>query len=439
MEAPGRRAVVIGGSMAGLLAARALADAYERVTIVERDRLPAVGEGRNAVPQGRHVHILLPAGESCLDALLPGFGEELNAAGANPFGPDELRFEVAGHEISREVAGETAPHSVSATRPLIEGHTRRRVLSLPGVEVMDGCKAVGLAADASGERVTGVRTRNGKGAEQVLDADLVLAASGRAGQVPAWLETLGYPRPVEDKLPVHLLYATRCLRRRPDDLGGDKWVLIGARPGWPRTLVLSAVEGDRWLLTLAGYGPAHHPPADEKGFMEFAASVVPPDVVAAIRDAEPLDEIVTHGFPANLRRRYELLDRRPAGLLVSGDALASFNPLYGQGMTVAALQADALRACLASGRTGLERRFLRATTRLVDHAWQMAVGSDLALPEVDGERPLHVRLLNAYIERVLRVAQRDRVVATAFRNVVGMLQPPPHLMRPAVALRVLRG
>jgi 2-polyprenyl-6-methoxyphenol hydroxylase-like FAD-dependent oxidoreductase len=427
--------------MAGLLAARALVDAYERVTIVERDRLPAVGEGRKAVPQGRHVHLLLPAGQRCLDELLPGLSEQLIAAGANPFGPDELRFEVAGHVLTREEAGEAGETSLSASRPLIEGQVRRRVLELPGVEVIERSNAVGLATDRSGERITGVRVvgRAAGSDQRLLDADLVLAASGRAGRVPAWLDQLGFSRPTEERLPVELLYATRCLRREPGALGGDKWVLIGARPGRPRTLVLSAVEGDRWLLTLAGYGSEHHPPADEEGFMEFAAAVGPPDVLAAIQDAEPVDQIVTHGFPANQRRHYERLDGLPEGLLVAGDAIASFNPLYGQGMTVAALEAAALRDCLGEGRAGLGRRFLGSAAKHIDHAWQMAVGSDLALPEVEGERPLRVRVLNSYTDRLLRVAQRDPVVASAFRSVVGMMRPPAHVMRPAVALRVLRG
>lgn len=439
MERSRDHAVVIGASMAGLLAARALADVYERVTIVERNRLPAVGEGRKAVPQGRHVHLLLPAGRRCLEELLPGLDDELRAAGANRFGPDELRFEVAGHVLTRETEGEDGEASISASRPLVEGLVRRRVLELPEVEVRERCKATGLTSDASGARVRGVRVADRAGTEETLGADLVLAASGRAGQVPGWLEALGYPRPGEDHLPVDLLYATRCLRRRPDALGGDKWVLIGARPGCPRTLVLSAVEGDRWLLTLAGYGAEHHPPADEAGFMAFAAEVGPRDVVSAIREAEPLGGIVTHGFPANLRRRYERLGRLPQGLLVSGDAMASFNPLYGQGMTVAALEATALHDCLREGATGLAGRFLKAASRHVDHAWEMAIGSDLALPEVEGERPLRVRLLNAYSERLLRVAQRDRVVATAFRKVVGMLEPPTHLVQPGITLRVLRG
>lgn len=433
----GDHAVVIGASMAGLLSARALADAYEQVTIVERDRLPEVGEGRKAVPQGRHVHLLLPAGLACLDELLPGSSDELAAAGANPFGPDELRFEVQGHAVNRAVSGGGAQPSLSASRPLLEGHVRRRVRELENVAVVERSDAVGLVTEDGSGRVAGVRVRgrDGDGDEELLDADLVVAASGRAARVPAWLEELGYGRPPEEKLAVDILYATRSLRREPTDLGGDKWVLVGARPGWPRTLVMSAVEDDRWLVTLAGYGSEHHPPSDEEGFMRFAAEVGPPEIVEAIEGAEPLSEIVTHRFPANQRRSYE---RLPDGLLVAGDAIASFNPLYGQGMTVAALEAVALRRCLEDGRAGLERRFLAAAEKHVEHAWEMAVGSDLALPEVEGERPLRVRVLNSYTDRLLRTARHDPVVATAFREVVGMTRPPTHLVRPSVALRVLR-
>jgi 2-polyprenyl-6-methoxyphenol hydroxylase-like FAD-dependent oxidoreductase len=438
MDRGGDHAVVIGASMAGLLGACSLAESHGRVTIVERDALPAVGEDRKAVPQGRHVHLLLPAGVDCLERLLPGLSDELAAAGANPFGPDELRFEIAGHRITREGDGDV---SISASRPMLEGLVRRRVLALPEVEVMERSTVTGLEAKDGDGRVAGVRVK-GQGRDaggQRLDADLVLAASGRAGRVPAWLEELGYARPTEEKLPVELMYVTRRLRREPGALNGDKWVVIGARPGRPRTLVMSAVENDQWIVTLAGYGSEHHPPTDDEGFMDFALELAPPEVATTIRNAKPLGEIATHGFPANQRRRYETLDRLPGGLLVAGDAVASFNPLYGQGMTVAALEAIALRDCLREGRDGLERRFFDATAKQVDHAWQMAIGSDLALPEVDGDRPLRIRLLNLYIDRLMSVAERDPAVATAFRNVVGMLRPPTHIMRPSVAVRVLRG
>ena len=280
---------------------------------------------------------------------------------------------------------------------------------------------------------------NGAGSEYALDADLVVAASGRSGRVPAWLEELGYALPPEDRLQIDLMYASRRLRLQASALGGDKAILVGPRPGRLRGLGLIAQEGNHWLLTLFGYGAADRPPTDENAYLEFAATVAPPDVLAAIRDAEPLDEIVTHAFPANQRRRYEQLKRFPDGLLVVGDAISSFNPIYGQGMSVAALEAMALRQCLARGEQRIAHRFFRAGAKVVDHAWEMAIGADLALPEIEGRRPLSVRVANAYTERLLRVAERDPVVAAAFNDVCDMLAPPQHVLRPNVAWRVLRG
>jgi hypothetical protein len=209
-------------------------------------------------------------------------------------------------------------------------------------------------------------------------------------------------------------------------------------PTGPTGLVLFAEEQDRWVLTLIGYD-RHHPPADPEAFLTFAENVAPPDVFAAICDAEPLDDIVAHRFPANLRRRYERLRRFPAGLLVFGDALCSTNPAYALGMSVAALQAAALQDSLASGDGDLARRFFRAAAKPIDVAWQLTAGSDLALPQVQGPRPLPVRVINTYVNRMLTAAERDRVVAERFLRVAALQDPVTRLFRLPTALRVLLG
>jgi 2-polyprenyl-6-methoxyphenol hydroxylase-like FAD-dependent oxidoreductase len=433
----GDHAVVIGASIAGLLAARALSDFYERVTIFERDQLPAVGEGRKAVPQGRHPHALLGSGRRAIEELLPGFSDELMAAGGLSAAAGEIRVVVAGHELTREADGADV---LLASRPLIEGLVRRRVRALANVTLRERCDVLELRTPNDHGRVTGVRvrSRSGKRVEEQVDADLVVAANGRAARVPAWLEALGYPRPDEERLPIDVMYVTRLIRLRPGAFA-DKVVLIGARPGLPRSLFLVAQENQQWLVTPSGYGPEHHPPTDEDGYLEFIGRVAPPDVLAAIRDAEPVGDLVTHGFPANQRRRYERLRRFPDGLLVIGDAISNFNPLYGQGMSVAALEAIELRRCLERGEKRLAQRFFRSAAKVVDQAWELAVGGDLGLPEVEGDRPLLLRLSNAYVERLLRVAEHDPVVATAFNDVCDLLVPPAEVMRPRILWRVLRG
>jgi pimeloyl-ACP methyl ester carboxylesterase/2-polyprenyl-6-methoxyphenol hydroxylase-like FAD-dependent oxidoreductase len=439
MRRIGEHAVVIGGSMAGLLAARSLTEAYERVTIVDRDALPAGLQGRRAVPQDRHPHALLPHGRACLDALLPGFSSELVAAGAPTCAAlEEMRFVIGGHQLAR---ASTDSSTILASRPFIEGHVRRCVRALPQVTLIDGCDALGLTTSRDGERVTGVRIlrRADGSAEETLASDLVVAATGRAARMPAWLQALGYTSPDEERLDVGVSYASRRLSLPADPLGGDKFVLIGARPGHPRTLFLFAQEGGRWILGLGGYGPEHRPPSDPEGFAAFAATVAPPDVLEAIEAAESVDEIATHRFPASVRRRYDRLRRFPAGLLVAGDAICSFNPTYGQGMTVAAAQAVALRDCLEHGEHDLARRFFTAAGVPIDHAWQLSVGADLALPEVDGRRSARVRLINAYLRRLRATAEHDVTVARAFVAVIGMLERPPHVLRPAIVARVARG
>jgi hypothetical protein len=241
------------------------------VVVPERDVLPVTGESRKGVPQGRHAHGILPRGMEVLDELFPGLQRQLTAGGAQVVDyPGGMRFFVSGHPLARVSTGVPV---ILMSRPFLEGHVRERVRDLPNVEFVEGCDVRGLAATGDRRRVTGVRVvrRRAGGTETVMSADLVVDATGRVGRAPVWLQELGYRRPPEEQVRIGVGYASCYLRRRPEALDGDKFVLVNAQPGRPRGMALFAVEGDRWILTLTGYHDGNRPPGDPDGFWSLMA------------------------------------------------------------------------------------------------------------------------------------------------------------------------
>jgi hypothetical protein len=308
------------------------------------------------------------------------------------------------------------------------------------VALLDSCDITGLAATPDGRRVTGARVqpRERDRAEVVIGADLVVDATGRGARTPVWLEALGYQRPDKDQVQIRLGYATRNYRLPRGGLGGDLAALHGITPRHPRGGAFQVLGDGRLMVTLGGV-LGDHPPTDPDGFLAFARSLRFPDIYELIRDAEPLDDPVAIRFPASVRHRYERLTRFPDGLLVLGDAVSSFNPIYGQGMTVAALEALTLQRHLEQGVEPEPRRFFGEVARVVDVPWDIAAGGDLVFPGVPGRRPLKVRLISAYLARLHAAAAADAKLASAFVRVIGMVAPPRSLLGPGVALRVLRG
>ncbi len=436
----GERAVVLGASMGGLLAARVLAEFFDSVAVVERDDLPDHPAVRRGVPQGRHVHVLLARGAQIFDELFPGLLDEMVAHGAPVWDDGELsklHLSFGGHDVLRSGRVAHEPKALAIhlpSRPFLECHLRQRLEAMSNVTILSGHEVVQLTATADRRRVTGVRVvgRNDS-AERELTADVVIDAMGRGARTPVLLENLGYGRPVEDHIVMHTNYVSQLLRIPAGTLR-EMLVDIGPAPDRPAGMFLSGYENDTWMFTVFGM-VGHQPPRGLAGMLSFAEEYCPAHLFAAIRAAEPIGDVAHHHMPSSQWRRYDKMSRLPDGLLVCGDAICSFNPIYGQGMTVAALEAVALRECLRRGDTDLARRYFRASAKPIGVAWQMVASLDLAFPAVVGRRSGWLRVASRLVDWALTASESDPVVAVRFFRVNSLIDSPLRLLHPAFLCR----
>jgi 2-polyprenyl-6-methoxyphenol hydroxylase-like FAD-dependent oxidoreductase len=432
----GDRAVVLGAGVAGLLAARVLSEFYHSVLVVDRDQLTGVTGPRRGVPHGRHAHALLARGQQIFEDLFPGLHAAMAADGVLTGDlSGNLRWYFNGRRLRQ---ADTGLASVSATRPVLEAHVRARVSALANVEFLERCAIRGLIT-GNGGRVIGVRviSEASETAEQALSADLVVDATGRGSRMPAWLDALGHPRPAEERVTMNLAYTTRHFRLSEDPYGSDLSINPVASVANPRGAFFPKLGDGISMLSLTGI-LGDEPPGDLEGFLAYTRSLAAPEIYAAVRTAEPVDEPATFKIPASVRRRYERLRSFPAGLLLIGDAVCAFNPVYGQGMTAAAVEAAALRDHMRRGQGPDALRFFREIAPLIDSPWEISTGGDLGFPGVEGNRTLKVRMGNAYISRLHAAAANDPEVTKAFFRVAGLIDPPTALMRPGLMMRVMR-
>jgi 2-polyprenyl-6-methoxyphenol hydroxylase-like FAD-dependent oxidoreductase len=433
------RVVVLGASMAGLLAARVLSTHFAEVLLVDRDRVVSVGTPRRGVPHGRHAHGLVARGHQILEQLFPRLTEDVVAAGVG-FGDfnNDIQWLFDGKRIAPSPSGLGC---LAAPRPVLEERVRVRVQAIRNVKFLEEHDITGLRTTPDGTRVLGARVqRRGSAAEEVLDADLVVDTTGRGSRTPAWLEALGYRRPDEERIKIDLAYTTRQYRLRHDPFGGDLAVIPAATPRHPRGALFFPVPGGpgRAAVSLTGI-LGDHPPVDPDGFLDFAKSLPIKDIYDALKDAEPLDDPVMFKYPASTRRHYERLSDFPAGLLVMGDAVCTFNPVYAQGMTVSALESLVLSRHVEAEGEVEARPYFRDISREIDAPWELAAGSDLGYTGVEGKRSMKVRMVNSYVARLQNAAVHDPVLANAFIRVAGLIDPPVSLLAPRNAIRVLRG
>ncbi|MCG8350766.1 MAG: FAD-dependent monooxygenase [Chloroflexales bacterium] len=436
-----KHAIVIGGSIAGMLTARVLSNHFDRVTVIERDALNDGPEARKGQPQARHLHALLAGGLQTMTRYFPDLIHEFQRHGeAQGDLGEHIRWHI-GSGYRQTVR--TGLWSAIISRPFLEWQIRRRVEALRNVEVRSGGNVESLLADETRQRVTGVQVMWRKdGQREAMNADLVIDTSGRGSHTPKWLAALGYDAAPEGVVTCKITYATCLFSRQPNDPLGDKYVMV--TPPASDTLKRAGafpLEGDRWQVTLVGVH-GEPMPIDGDAFMAFAKSLPTLDVYNIVANNEPLTDIMHHKFPSNLRRFYEKLTRFPTGYLVLGDAVCSFNPIFGQGMTSAAMQAHALDELLhemgVERLDGLARRYFRSVAKVVDIPWKTAAREDFRYKDTTGDKQLGTDLLNAYSSALHRATVNDAVVCEAFMRVVNMVDSPAILFRPQILWRVLR-
>ncbi|MEV5573199.1 FAD-binding monooxygenase [Spirillospora sp. NPDC052269] len=433
----GKRAVLLGGSIAALFAARALAEGYEEVVLVDRDELVGVREARRGAPQGRHINGLLAAGSRTMEELFPEITAEMVRNGC-PLTDlaGTVRWYFNGIPLQQTRAGLT---NVAARRPLMEWHVRERVQAYDNVTFMEKYDVLGLVANDDNSRIVGARIQpHGRdGEEIVLDADLVVDVTGRGSRAAGWLTELGYGRVEEDATKIGLGYASRHYVLKSDPFGKDHSIIAVASPDRPRGCIFTKTDHETVELTIYGI-LGDHPPTDPEGFTAFAKTLAAPEVYEAIVDAEPIDDPVLYKFPTTLRRRYEKLGRFPEGFLIIGDAVCTPNPVFAQAQTLAVLEAKALLAHVRAGKLPSSLDFQREVGRIIDPAWEMTHAIDLSFPGVEGHRGAKLKMMQAYMTRVIIAATADPSVTEAFMRSAGLVDLPQALMKPAFMMRVLR-
>ncbi|MGW6704833.1 FAD-dependent oxidoreductase [Streptomyces sp. NPDC054956] len=432
---PGDHAVVLGAGMAGLLAARVLARRFSRVTVIERDELGDAGpEFRPGIPQSRHAHILWSRGVELIELMLPGITGKLLEAGAHLLNSPRDFLWLSPADWFTPMTGVDV---LLSSRELLDSTVRREVLRNERIRIRGGTAATGLVAGADGRSVAGVELRGGG----PLAARLVVDATGRTSKATAWLAALGYPAPAVTRYDSHLGYSSRYFEIPADP--GRRWqgMYVQGRPDLPRGGVLMPQDGDRWLVTLIGNGE-HAPPVEDEAFFAFARSMRSPALYDAIRDATPLSKPTAFRGTVNEWRHYERIERWPAGFVVLGDAACRFNPVYGHGMTVAALAAEALakeiRTLGPREIAVAARRIQRRTTAAAAVPWQIATSEDMRYEVTEGPPPDRAtRILQRYMSRVMVGANTDPAIAGRFFGVLSLTAPPSALLDPVTMVRVL--
>lgn len=428
---------MIGAGVSGLLAARALSDSFTEVVIVDRDILPDEPLARRGVPQGRHGHVLLSSGLAAIEELLPGFSASLAESGIMMADMQESgRWYIHGQPLS---IGRSGLVSAAVSRPALEHAIRTRVLATPNITLIPGCQADGLIATTDLRRITAVRLLPSAQVviESPLPADLVVDATGRGTRTHVWFEQLGLQRAHEEIAALDVRYLTKHYYVEPGTFSDLFCVMKSPSPPAPRGGAVVRQEGGRFCVSLSAVG--QEIPDDDQGVLAYAEGLDVPEIADLIRKAEPVAGAQRMRYPASIRRHYEHVPQLPDGYVVVGDALCTLNPVFAQGMSVAAFEARLLRRLVADGLPGLARRYFQQSARLIDAPWLTSTRTVLAFSQAQGRRTLANRTFGRYLVRLQKAASTDATLAKALLRVNNLVDPPAALFSPHVLWRVLRG
>jgi 2-polyprenyl-6-methoxyphenol hydroxylase-like FAD-dependent oxidoreductase len=431
-----QRAVVIGAGMGGLAAAKAIAPYFQQVTVLERDALPEAAAPRIGTPQARHAHALLSSGEQALEELFPGIGSDFRNAGAVILRGQDVLFERPGYDPfpRRDFGFET----ISLSRPAIERVCRRRLEGELNVDIRSLARVVGLVSSPDRGAVTAVQYEDERGAVHEFAVDLVVDASGRAIPTLSFLDCIGSPKPKQTEIGVDVGYASAIFE--PSDASRDWMGLFhfGMPPGEGRGALIFPIENGGWMVSI-GRRPSGEMPSDIESLVVYTRTLRTPTAWEALRTAKPVTDVARYGFPASLRRHFHELDL-PRGLVPIADSICRFNPLFGQGMSVAAMEAITLGKLLAARRSspnplnGLGADFLAEIQETLEAPWGVAI-SDFAYAHTTGERPPDLAQRLQYSKALLSLAAQDADVHRLMVEVSQLMKPQSALGEPAIVER----
>lgn len=435
------RAIVIGASIGGLLAARALTDYYDEVVIVEKDPATPTHDARKGVPQGDHIHLLWSGGLDIIESWFPGVTHDLLERGATAIdNGSEMRWYHHGVWKVRQPSNLTI---LSQSRPLLESTLLERLQAVDGVGICYGKRVRGLLVDDDRQRVTGIELESTDGSSEELQARLVVDASGRGGACLNSLEAHGFGRPEEERIGVNIGYATQVFEQpRSPERDWKNMAIYARAPDTYRLGVIFPIEGSRWIVTLAGLRGHYLQDNDNDAFLEYARGLDQPDLAEALENAVPAGPVRFIRYREQLRRHFGSMQQFPTGYLPFGDMICSLNPMYGQGITVCARESQVLSDCLqgtdpAAPDRAFSRAYFRGIAATVSSAWLLGEANDFLYSETTGKRPPLIGVLGWYVTRVLALSGSSPLVMKRFLEVVHFKKPITALLTPGVIGRVL--